>query len=175
MMRLFLGLSIVLIGLGCGRSPSSTPEDYTSAAGGFKVRFPGKPKESETPLPPPLTGTAKLLTAEVNGVAYTANFMDFGVPIGPDQQSKSLNGARDGAVANTKGKLVSEKSISLGANQPGREIVINAGVPQGSIVIRQRFFLAGSRLYQVLVVATSEARTRDEMANNFLESFKLTK
>src|SRR5262249_10664298 len=82
-----------------------------------------------------------------------------------------LNGGRDRAVANVKGKLISEKKISLGkAKYPGRELMIQ--IPGSPLSVRQRMYLVENRLYQTIVVGT-EGVVKSNLADKFHDSFKL--
>lgn len=82
-----------------------------------------------------------------------------------------LDGARDGAVANVKGKLLAEKKITANG-YPGREVRLAS--TDNSFVAIDRMYIVKNRLYQAMVVwpTTSEdvPTTR-----KFLESFTFTK
>src|SRR5882672_10519914 len=80
-----------------------------------------------------------------------------------------LDGARDGAVANTQGKLLSEQIVEV-SGHPGRELKIEAA--GGKATIRARLFLAKNRLYQALVVTPAD-QSYAPGVNRFLESVKL--
>jgi hypothetical protein len=82
-----------------------------------------------------------------------------------------LDGARDGAVANVKGKLLAEKKLTANG-YPGREIRI--GSSDKKFVAIDRLYVVKTRLYQVMAVwpAAGEdvATTR-----RYIESFTFTK
>ena len=79
-----------------------------------------------------------------------------------------LDGARDGAVANVKGKLRKEDAI-LVSDLPGREFIIDA--PNGLVAI-SRIFLLDNKLVQAMaagpVMVLAEPDTR-----RFLDSLKV--
>ena len=84
-------------------------------------------------------------------------------------QTAVLDGARDGAVLNTLGKLLSELLIELDG-YPGREIKIS--VAGGKVTIQGRMFLVRNRLYQVLV-GTPVDDSYEPAVSRFLDSFRL--
>jgi hypothetical protein len=79
-----------------------------------------------------------------------------------------LDGARDGAVSNVKGKLRKEEAI-LVSDLPGREFIIDA--PNG-LVAMSRIFLLDNKLVQAMaagpVMVLAEPDTR-----RFLDSLKV--
>lgn len=97
---------------------------------------------------------------------YPANLVKASDP------EKIYDGGRDGAVANVKGQLVSESRIWL-YGSPGREILIKTKASNGQdATVRDRIYLVGNRLYQVMAVVPSEKENSSEITS-FLDSFKL--
>ena len=88
-------------------------------------------------------------------------------PRRPGDPERVLDGARDGAVGNVNGVLRSEQRIALGGH-PGRDLVVD--VP-GQVVARQRIYLVGRRLYQLIVV-TDQPPSSPEIERS-LNSFRL--
>jgi hypothetical protein len=80
---------------------------------------------------------------------------------------KLLDSVRDGLVYQTKGRVVSEKPITL-ANFPGRDQVI---VGANGTHYRVRLVWAGTRLYQIMAVTPGEPRPE---SNIFFDSFRIT-
>jgi hypothetical protein len=143
------------------------PYALRDADGGFSVRLPGAPETEEDSIPTdhgPMRAVTWSFTAETAVYMVTYNEFPTGVLVHgtPEQQ---LAGARDGSIASTGGELVEEKPIVL-AGHPGLEMAVrvNGGA------YRARLFLAGSRLYQILVAAEDEGVFSD-VATAFLESF----
>ena len=162
----FLFLLVLLV-IGCS---ANQWKEYSSDEGKFKVDFPGNPS-----LKTQKVNTAvgeiqvNMVLLEVRGVAYMASFNDYPSEFIKNSNEKDLlDGARDGAVANVQGKLLSEQIIELN-NAPGREIRVESADGKNTIVAR--IYLAGSRLYQVLVV-TPKANGFDKNIKKFLDSFK---
>jgi hypothetical protein len=75
----------------------------------------------------------------------------------------------DGAVTNVKGKLLSEKEISLGSF-PGYEIRID--FQEGMAIITMRSYLVHNKMY-VLQVISETAKEKNRSADKFFNSFKL--
>jgi hypothetical protein len=82
--------------------------------------------------------------------------------------SDLLDGAVDGAVANTHGRLLSHVETDL-RGYPGREFRVQ--LPE-NFVMHAKIFLVRQRLYQVVVVTTTGRAFRPEVFT-FLESFRL--
>jgi hypothetical protein len=79
-----------------------------------------------------------------------------------------LDGARDGAVANVKGKLRSEQKILI-SNLPARHVVIDT--PDRHVVVA-RYFLLRDTLVQGLVVGPSDVEL-EPVTKRVLESLKV--
>jgi hypothetical protein len=128
--------------------------------------MPGTPTQATRPVN---TAVGPLdnhtFSTEVTSGWYGVSYADF-PDIALDAEGV-LDGARDGAVRNVNGVLRSEQRIALGAH-PGRDLVVE--VP-GRAVVRQRIYLAGHRLYQ-LVVVTDQPPNSPEI-ERFLNSFTL--
>jgi hypothetical protein len=144
---------------------------FSSKAGGFSVLVPGVPTEKDQAITT-LAGVINCKMYEVTlaqGALVTA-YNDLPQKVQPGGEKAVLDGARDGAVANVKGKLLSDKDIKLGT-APGREVEIDV---QGKARIRTRIYLVnGSRMYQVMVVGANADFPASKDANRFLDSFKL--
>lgn len=171
--RLCLGLTLPLL-LG-GAQTENLPGGwsvFTSKAGGFAVALPGKPEESKQRV---LTASAKLevylFAVETKEGAYVVSYCDLPADeVTPGSEPKRLDLARDGAVNNAKGKLVSETERKLD-NYPGRELDIAADKGQR---IRMRIVAVKNRLYQAMALGSAKfAQSKD--AARFLDSLKLVK
>ncbi|MFO0818267.1 MAG: hypothetical protein U1A77_10020 [Pirellulales bacterium] len=88
------------------------------------IEMPGEPKASNQKIDT-VAGQIEvtLYILEVDGLAYLVNSTSIPPNAPMATIDERLNGARDGALQNTKGKLVSEKKIKVGVNQ-GRDLVI---------------------------------------------------
>jgi hypothetical protein len=176
MRQLWCGLIGVGIWLGlCSASYSQADgwKPLTSKPGKFMVLMPGEPKEQTQEVPTP-AGKIKvtMYIVEKDAIAYFASYNDYPPELVQKSDAETmLNGARDGAVANVKGKLTDEKKIKIDA-YPGRDISFEA--LGGMFVARSRIYLVKDRLYQVMVLAP-KANGLPKEIDKYLDSFKLTK
>jgi hypothetical protein len=170
-MRALLVVVWVIVPAAAAGEPPTRWHDYTSKEGRFAVSFPGPPKEErhtvKTPAGPLTTTTviARLNRAAVCTVAYH-DVSDAAVKASTADQR--LNLLRDGAVQSLQGKLLSEKKVERD-RFPGRELLIE--LPDQA-VYRTRVYVAGARVYQVVVKGPPEAVTSQE-ADRFLDSFHI--
>ncbi len=167
----YLILALFVLSLFHKAGLTVSPQTYNwqmvaSQDGNFNALFPGKPEEL----------TRNELFLKVHGLAcemrdksaYSILYTDYPQKLHISPTDKFFDGARNGALGK-EGKLLQEKSISIEEYQ-GREIQLEKG--GGKEFIVDRYFLAGNRLYQVMVVLPTE----DQSSTNipfFLNSFKL--
>jgi hypothetical protein len=137
----------------------------------FAVLLPGTPKKQTKEVKTPqgtLTITTWVLEPEKDGPAYLVSYSE--LPGGPHKLTaeQRLDQARDGAVASTKGKIQSEKKMTL-QGHPGRDLLILTKDKQH---LHTRLFVVGARLYQLFVVGTA-AQVASKDTAKFFDSFKL--
>lgn len=82
---------------------------------------------------------------------------------------KTLDQARDGALARTSTTLVSEVR-SNPQGYPGRDVVAHNA---GGGVLDARFIFAGTRLYMLIATAPSAAGRHEQDVNHFFNSFAI--
>ncbi|GEM_PF-1827863 len=163
-------------------APAAVPtgwKQFTSDDGGFSVWMPGTPKANSQTVQT-LAGPLVLHTYLYEGTtsAYYAGYADYPASViaNADVQ-RLLDGARDGAVANVGGTLLSEKDVTM-AGFPAREITIKAksqDVPQG-IVIVARVSQADLRQYQLEALSAGQPSAADSARfEAFFESFSVTR
>jgi hypothetical protein len=161
---------VVLIAFltGCGQA---TWEEFSSREGAFSVLMPGRPTEKSQKANTPAGAIEiHLFALEQGGFAYIVGYNDYPEAIvRAANVDKMLDGARDGAVSNTQGKLLSELIISMD-KYSGRELRIEA--PDGKHTTRVRIYMVKNRLYQALVVTSKEDSYSSDVTK-FLDSFKL--
>jgi hypothetical protein len=80
-----------------------------------------------------------------------------------------LNNARNGALANAIGPLISETKIDL-AGRPARELVVDMTMGMNS---RMRIFFVGDSVFNIGVI-TRKGNERSPGIERFFTSFKLT-
>ena len=148
-----------------------TWEEFSSSEGNFSVLMPGAPSH-DTKQVQTAVGSIDmhLFSRELrNKTAYVVIYSDYPEFITRASPDKVLDGGRDAAVANSKGKLLSEEHIFLEGGHAGREIVVE--VPDQG-VLKLRAYLVRQRLYQVMLLAPKERIDSEENAK-YLSSFKL--
>jgi hypothetical protein len=154
----------------------SGPE-YSSAAGRFKILFPGAPQEFEgtidTKFGQIASHFAMLVAADVT---HLVNYTDYPMILEqPDIVKTVLDNGRDGAlarVAKEDPRVVSETDISV-EGHPGRLLRVEL---KGDAIIRYKLVVVGNRIY-VLGIGTPkrpDAQAEyEKRATSFFESFKL--
>jgi hypothetical protein len=176
MIHQYLGLALIA---GLTLTVAARAEDkwdtYTSKDGKYSVLLPGKP-EKETEQKFESNGVEltmhMAMIAPSNDLVYLVAYNDYpeAAIAGADKDSM-LDGVRDGDAKTFGGKVASEKKITLGKEKyPGREILIEK--PDEGRVYRSRAYIAGNRLYQVVIIATKDVATNKD-TDKYLESFKL--
>jgi hypothetical protein len=145
---------------GCG-DPMA---EYASAEGGFRLRLPA----GHTPEPPvKLARGMHKVSLVLQSGTFEIAWQDraAGDDLTPDQR---LDRACDGAVRALKGKELARKEITLGGAHPGRELLAEWPDHQG--VVRDRLYLVGRRLYQVVASGPRwwvDARQAREVLDSF--------
>jgi hypothetical protein len=143
---------------------------FVSPDKSFSATLPQGVKESRQRVKTPL-GTIETFSYNAKSkycdfaIAY-CDYPDSFVAIsGP---AKILDGARDGAVHNVKGRLLGEAPVDLNG-APGREF--NIETPQ-KMILKSRIYLAGRRLFQVMAIAKPDHAGDGKIAEVF-DSFKI--
>jgi len=152
-------------------SADFTPlKPFDSPDGTFKALLPGKVTEhSETVNTPVGPIVYKAYAAKAKHHEFSIGCSDYppGVVENSDPRAM-LDGARDGAVRNVEGRLLSETIIEM-QGCPGRVLRVEVGA--GHIVV-QKVVLAGSRMYQVIAVC-SKGHSLDRKVSDVLDSFRM--
>jgi hypothetical protein len=146
-------------------------KEFTSSEGRFSVLMPGTPTDQAQKVNSPV-GVIDLhvFVVEQSGAQYLVAYNDYpDAMVKTGDPEKVLDGARNGIVANVRGRLLSEVKITL-QQFPGRELKVM--VPDGAQMMQTRLYFVKNRLYQVGAV-TSEADASSKDIPKFLESFKL--
>jgi hypothetical protein len=139
----------------------------------FTAEFPGPPTTDVMSVPT-VAGPLEMhmFTSELGGWAYMISVMDgpqTGKPVAP---GKVLDGARDGAVANIRGKLLAEQQLEH-SGLPARRLEIVATPPEGEQRVIGLLVLRERKLYQALVVAPSPAKELGAIADRFFATLKI--
>jgi hypothetical protein len=145
--------------------------EFKSADGNFSVLMPGTPT-ADVQTVNTQSGQIEIhfYTLSTKNAVYSVSYSDYPASIFDTTPIKSiLDGARDGAVKNTQGRLIDEADIALGA-YPGRELNVESS--GGTNVMQAHLYVVNHRLYQVIVV-TGKGRASSPDLQKFLDSFKL--
>jgi len=151
------------------RIPSGWRE-FEIPAGRFKVLLPNLPKTSKQTIRTEMGNVASVryTTADAADVTYDVQLRDYPkAGVAKVNPQKLLDGARDGLVYQTKGRVVDDKHITL-ANFPGRDLEIMNG--EGTHY-RVRLVWVETRLYQLMTVTPGKPQPS---ANVFFDSFQIT-
>jgi hypothetical protein len=156
------------------KSLSQTTEwnKFVSPDDQFSVNFPTHPKRESDIVNTP-DGKAELIQymSKKGNILYAVMYGDYPAKgIIGKSQDELLNNARDGAVNNVQGKILSETIISK-EGYPGREFAVK--VEPNSVVTAQ-IVLRNNRIYQVMVVAPSDELFTSKR-RQFLDSFEMLK
>lgn len=152
-------------------------DEFPSASGKFRIRFPGKPREVAS-----TQGDIEVHSLEYKGLLqYRVSYVDYGVAIDNPQKVKAiLQGLKAAALEPLKDKdprVLAEREVNIDGHQ-GMFVHVEL---QGKEVIRLQWIIAGSHLYAIS--ATSRKGTPNEMegkddfekvAMGFINSFHTT-
>jgi hypothetical protein len=175
---LVLALVLPLLLAARQNQPELEFKEFSPEEGGFTILLPGVPKEQTRKEKGPggkEESTLHLFTVDLKTstsayqVAYTVD------PNLAKADADALKGmlerVRRGAEDSLRGKLLSEKKITLEEKYPGVEIQVE--IPEGR-VYRSRVYVVEDRLYQMTVLGPKDV-TQSKEADQFLDSFKLSK
>ena len=134
----------------------------------FTVQFPTEPNRESDIVNAP-SGKVELIQymSKNKDILYSVMYGDYpGNALVGLTSDQLLDNARNGAVGNVQGKLLSEVIISK-ANYPGREITVKV---EPDTVLSAQIILKDNRVYQLLVVTPSDklfTSQRREFFNSF--------
>jgi hypothetical protein len=140
--------------------------------GGFVVSLPGPAAESEEKIASPLADLVlHSATATWKNYSYSVAYVDY--PTAVMSEQTALDGARDGSVRSSKGKLVRETRITLNGAL-GRDLVTE--VNEGKGLAKSRVLLMGTRLIQAVAVMPADeeyALKNSRDVQTFFDSLRL--
>lgn len=166
--HLILSLLLPLFFIAACSDPK--PISYTSLTGGFAVVVPAPLEESELNNGDSVVHIFKL---ENNGYYYGVSYIEFPKEtILPSNIENKFDGARDGALRNNQGKLISEEKI-LFDGYPGRMVVIGFNQSDSDMIMISKYFVISNRLYIILGISKSN-KDNTLVIEKFINSFKLT-
>lgn len=173
---IFLAVALALLPFGPIQRASAAPNVFTSPDGRFSVTSPFDFSET-TKILNRATGPVKQVVffGGDDATLYSVFYHDY-----PDGQIRpSPETALDenravivDALYAMHGRIVSEKSITLG-DYPGRDLILDAIAPNGpTVAIYLRSIIVGNRVYGIEVVV-QKGRYDPLAIADFLQSFKI--
>jgi len=142
--------------------------EYRSDEGGFAVRLPAEP-EVQTQLAETVAGTVEVTMALTEMENYAAGVSFNAIPPEAAADPETLlEGGREGAAMNLKGRVVSDKPIKLGA-YPGTEFVVETS---DDLIYTARIYVVDDRLYQILFLVPKDQIDQFDV-QAFFDSFTL--
>jgi hypothetical protein len=166
-----IAASAVLVACGGGDDDDAGDEGvpFTSPHDDFTVSFPGEPETQSLPvqLPDGSNVEGELFLYSDNDIAAGVTRVDYG----PGAET-SLEGARDGAIANVGGELVDSQQTEL-QGRDGLEFsgVVEDGDQSGELL--STVYEDGTLLYQVIYTGR-DIDFDDEEVAAFFDSFQFT-
>ena len=131
--------------------------------------YPSEPTQNDqtVPLPDGTTLPVTFYLLDSGDVALGSAAVEY-----PPGTEVSLEGARDGAVANISATLIDSEPITL----QGRDgLQFSADVMNGQGTYLSRVYVDGATLYQVIDIETGEASFDDPDVAAFFDSFQFAK
>lgn len=161
----------------CAALAACTPEldwrELSVPEGRFAVLLPGKAQRDARALDTP-AGALTMTLHSYNhkrgsmGVAYT----DYpAAALAADQGRAQVDAARDALLRNIGAGAYSEEPIAI-AGLPGRQVFAAGRAGAQDALLKARFVVAGSRLYQIAYVGARDGVAMADI-DLFLTSFKL--
>jgi hypothetical protein len=153
--------ALALLALAC--SPQLDWRELRSDEGRFVAMLPGRPAFDEHELAGRPGSLMRLWWARAGGAVYGVGYVD-----PPRADANLVAATRDALVGNIAGHLTEERDVIQGAAR-GREF--RAEGPDA--LLAARLFVAGGRLYEVVVVGKKGALDAAGI-DTFFSSFRMT-
>jgi len=153
------------------QEPVLSWRELRSQAGHFHVLMPGKPQLEHSALNTEV-GQVDMYYWGIQQDPYSFAIMYADYPpsaLKDRDPQQMLTNARDGAIANVGGALVSDQNIQL-SDHPGREVHIS--IQNEKMMGIARFFLVRNRLF-ILICVTDREHILAPAIDKFMNSFTL--
>ena len=173
---LLLALQTCTVAFGLQQTGPSGPapwEKFSSPEGRFSVLMPAPRQASSREVDTPFGKLTVYVYDASSSLGYfTVTYVDYPVAAKDAAHAEEvLDGVRDGVMEGIKGKLTSEKKISI-KSHPAREFTATGKVQEVDVVFTWRICLAERRLYQLAVGTQAKDAGHPDVAK-FLTSFDL--
>jgi hypothetical protein len=145
--------------------------EFKSEEGQFSVRLPGKPEYEVVEVGDAKEKQHQFTVGAAQG-AYVVSYQENPNLKGSSdkQLAAALESGRDRLKDVFRGKVLESKTVALDKKYPGLNFRIT--IPQANGEARCRFYMVGTRLYQILAIGMPEFANSAE-ATQVIESFKL--
>ncbi|WP_146449378.1 hypothetical protein [Bythopirellula polymerisocia] len=145
--------------------------EFRSKEGKFSVHLLGEPVHETTEVGDAKETQHQFSTPAAQGV-YLVSYQDNpnlkGKP--PKEMELALESGRDRLLGAFEGELLESKSLKLNEVHPGLNFRLT--IPRAQGEARCRFYMVGTRLYQILVIGAPDF-VNAEQATEVIDSFKL--
>jgi hypothetical protein len=145
-------------------------KEFRSDEGRFTVLMPGKPEVQNEAMNMPF-GMVNTITymAGSRKIGCIVSYADYpALLIKTTNPQKLLDGARDGAIKDGNGRLISETSINF-HGLPAKEFRTEVS---GKAFTAARFILASQRFYELVFFAPTD-KDHEQDISQFFNSFKI--
>ena len=147
-------------------------KSYSYAADGFRATFPSHPELSKDNVPEGQINIelrSYTATDPVSGAIFMVGVADYGTRLEGKDPDTILQGAENGALANSKSQLVgSHRKIFLGKYHG---LAFEAG--SAEMHLSMRLYWVESTLYQEIVLSPKARKLGTAATERFLDSFEL--
>ncbi len=164
--RFFVGVAVLCFAVALSTQAQQW-NSYSYPSDGFRVSFPSEPQLQKTNVPTD-AGTFELRAylVEVSTGALFIGVCDYGGKAEGKDPDTLLQGAKQGALKNVNGHILSENRVTLGIYHG---LVFES--ENDTMHFSARVYLVGDTLYQVLVASPLGSNYADKA--RFLDSFEL--
>jgi hypothetical protein len=165
--------AVLLLVVAAASSPAAAQTwiEFRPEGIGYSVQMPGKWVEQARDIQT-VMGATKLhiITVDLGAKAYITMHSTYQAELVRARPVPTiLDGAREGAIANVKGKLRSEVNLTQNGH-PGRQIVIDTPTP---LVLVLRFFLMGNTMIQAIAAGPPPSFENEPITTRFVESLNI--
>ena len=164
--RFFVGVALLCFAVALS-TPAQVWNSYSYPSDGFRASFPSEPQLQKTNVPTD-AGTFELRAylVDVSPWALFVGVCDYGAHANGKDPDTMLQGAKQGALANSNSHLLSENRLTLGIYHG-----LAFEAENNTSHFSARIYMVGDTLYQTLVISPLGSNYAD--TTRFLDSFEL--
>jgi hypothetical protein len=140
---------------------------------GFAIEFPGEPKPQPQQVDPKKIVQSSQYWLDLGAVAYGIDATQFLHNIIASQDAaRLLQSSIEGVRGSLQCTIRSQRPIEM-PGSVGREVIFDKCEKIAGLVAKERFFLRGDWLYQIMMLGTKSGIEDDAGTKRFLESFAM--